>query len=336
MGEGDWFVAAMLGAKHVEAAEVIKFDQSGQLDTEATNALLRDKCGDDHRLVLGGFYGSMPNGQIKTLTRGGSDETAGHVAAALKAEACEIWTDVSGIMVADPRVVDNPRRIATISPTEVYELAYRGAKVLHPGAIAPCETLRIPIWVMNTNHPEEGGTVIGHIGNGHNTITGIAGEKPFTTFILKKIGMNEEKGFGAKALAVFQKFDVSYDQNPSGLDKMSIVVNSKALNGNTDRIEEELRRVCDAKITVLRDHMALITVVSRDLENSQIPLTVFGAFAMNKIPTLMISMSCREEEDREDRKDREGNSLILGVRIKDYERAMRAIYDSFFPEQPKK
>jgi len=219
-------LAAYLGYEFVDAAEVVFFDDKGVFDATTTNKVMAERLSGLKNAVIPGFYGSMPNDTIKTFSRGGSDVTGSIVAAAVKADLYENWTDVSGFLVTDPRIVENPAVINTITYKELRELAYMGASVLHEDAIFPVRKEGIPINIKNTNHPEDPGTMIVESTSKKSdfTITGIAGKKGFTAISIEKDMMNSEIGFGRKILEVFEKCNISFEHMPSGIDTMSVIV----------------------------------------------------------------------------------------------------------------
>ena len=219
-------MAAYLGYEFIDAADVICFDADGSFLSEKTNQELAARLSKVSKAVIPGFYGSMPDGSVKTFSRGGSDITGSLVARAVHADLYENWTDVSGFLVADPRIVDNPEPIETITYRELRELSYMGASVLHEEAIFPVRKEGIPINIRNTNRPSDPGTMIveSTLKRPHYTITGIAGRKGFCAVNIEKAMMNAEIGFGRKVLDVFEKYGISFEHMPSGIDTMSIFV----------------------------------------------------------------------------------------------------------------
>ena len=219
-------MAAYLGYEFIDAADVIKFDEDGNFDSEKTDAILSARLAKTERAVIPGFYGSMPDGRIKTFSRGGSDVTGSIVAKAVHAEMYENWTDVSGFLIADPRVVKNPKSIDVITYRELRELSYMGASVLHEDAIFPVRKEGIPINIRNTNAPEDKGTLIVEdtCRKPRFVITGVAGKKDFASITVEKAMMNSEVGFCKKVLEVFEENDISIEHMPSGIDTMTIFV----------------------------------------------------------------------------------------------------------------
>lgn len=219
-------VANFLGFEFVDAAEVIFFDENGNFESEHTNRELSERLEHVEKAVIPGFYGSRPDGTIKTFSRGGSDVTGSIVAKAIYADMYENWTDVSGVLVTDPRIVENPEVIETITYKELRELSYMGASVLHEDAIFPVRKEGIPINIRNTNRPEDKGTLIveSTCRKPRYTITGIAGKKGFCSINIEKAMMNAEVGFGRKVLSVFEQYGISFEHMPSGIDTMTVYV----------------------------------------------------------------------------------------------------------------
>ena len=221
-------MANYLGYEFIDAASVICFDPEGEFDGEKTNKVMADRLANVEKAVIPGFYGAMPNGEVKTFSRGGSDVTGSIVARAIKADVYENWTDVSGFLIADPRIVKDPKPIATITYKELRELSYMGASVLHQNSIFPVRNEGIPILIKNTNSPEDAGTLIveSTCHKPDHVITGIAGKTGFATVMIEKDMMNSEIGFGRKVLQVFEEHGLSFEHMPSGIDTMTIIVNS--------------------------------------------------------------------------------------------------------------
>lgn len=238
-------MASYLGYEFIDATEVIFFDEKGVFETELTNQELRERLERVERAVIPGFYGAKHDGTIKTFSRGGSDVTGSIVARAICADLYENWTDVSGFLVADPRIVENPEVIETITYRELRELAYMGASVLHEDAIFPVRKEGIPINIRNTNRPEDKGTLIveSTCRKPRYTITGIAGKKGFCAMNIEKAMMNTEVGFGRKVLEVFEKNNISFEHMPSGIDTMSIMIHQ-------DEFVESEQSVIDRKSVV--------------------------------------------------------------------------------------
>ena len=313
-------LAHYLGYEFIDAAEVIFFDERGNFDAEKTNAILSDRLSGIERAVIPGFYGSMPNDTIKTFSRGGSDITGSIVAKAAKADLYENWTDVSGFMVADPRIIDNPVAIKTITYRELRELSYMGATVLHEDAIFPVRKEGIPINIRNTNKPEDPGTMIVESTSKKSdyTITGIAGKRGFTSVSIEKDMMNSELGFGRKVLEVFEKNGISFEHMPSGIDTMGVIIHQAEFEQKEQEILAGLHRnVKPDSIEIISD-MALVAVVGRGMKSTRGTAgRIFSALAHARVNVKMIDQGSSEL------------NIIIGVSDEDFETAIKAIYDIF-------
>lgn len=317
-------LAAYLGYNFVDAGDVIIFDTKGRLLLDETVKAVRNRLKGLDNAVIPGFYGRTTEGIIKTFSRGGSDVTGSIIANAVNAEIYENWTDVSGFLVADPRIVDNPDVIETITYRELRELAYMGASVLHEDAIFPVRTAGIPINIRNTNKPEDKGTMI--VSNDYDfsreslghTITGIAGKKGFSTINIEKAMMNNELGFGMKVLNVLYKNGISFEHMPSGIDTMSITVDSAKLEPVRDKVLAELRRETEADSIEIEDGIAILAVVGRRMKNTRGTVArVFAAMAHARINVKLIDQGSSEL------------NVIIGVSENDLPEAIRRIYDMF-------
>ena len=237
-------MAAYLGYEFIDAATVIFFDRNGNFDADKTQKVLSAKLSKIRKAVIPGFYGAMPDTKIKTFSRGGSDVTGSIVAKAARANVYENWTDVSGFLMADPRIVDNPKGITIITYKELRELSYMGASVLHEDAIFPVRKEGIPINILNTNAPEDVGTMIveSTCHNPEHIITGIAGKKDFVAINIEKDMMNSEIGFGRKVLQVFEENGISFEHMPSGIDTMTIVVHKDEFIEKEQKVLAEIHR----------------------------------------------------------------------------------------------
>ena len=313
-------LAAYLGYDFIDAAKVIFFDDHGKYDWEKTREKLRPLLESTERAVIPGFYGSMPNGTIRTFSRGGSDVTGSIVARAAKATLYENWTDVSGFLIADPRVVKNSQPIKTITYTELRELAYMGASVLHEDAIFPVRSAGIPINIRNTNRPQDPGTTIlsetaepcEHI------ITGIAGKRGMSVINIEKDKMNSEIGFGRNVLRSLEKNDVSFEHIPSGIDTMSVVIQTDALTGKETAILDEIHSRVHPDQLYIESDLALITIVGRGMKSARGTAAIlFTALAEARVNVKMIDQGSSEL------------NIIIGVAEEDFDIAMRAIYDAF-------
>lgn len=314
-------VAELLGDPFIDAADIIFFDPRGRLDEEKTYDQIARRLANVPRAVIPGFYGTSPNGRVKTFSRGGSDVSGAIVARGVNADLYENWTDVSGLLMTDPRIVDHPKCIDVVTYRELRELAYMGASVLHDEAIFPVRKARIPVNIRNTNRPQDPGTMIvpeggpiAHTGS----ITGIAGKKDFTVIALEKALMNAEVGFGRRVLSVLEHHGVSFEHLPSGIDTMSIVIENGQLNGKLDDLIEALRQELQPDAIETYPNMALIATVGRGM--ARIPgmaAKLFNALATNQINVRMIDQGSSEL------------NIIVGVAANDFEKAVRAIYHAF-------
>lgn len=311
-------MAKYLGFDFIDAAEVIFFKENGSFDSERTNEVLGERLKSSEYAVIPGFYGAMPNDTVKTFSRGGSDITGAIVSRAACADEYENWTDVSGFMICDPRIVDNPKVIPIITYRELRELSYMGATVLHEDAIFPVKKAGIPIHIKNTNAPEDAGTlIVTHTdkSNDIGVVTGIAGKKDFTVLTLEKDMMNEERGFGRRLLQVLERHDMSFEHLPSGIDTMSVVLNAHDLEGKEDIIVSELMEVTEPDAINVEHGIALIAVVGRGMKNARgTAAKVFTALAENNINIKMIDQGSCEL------------NIIVGVDNADYEKAIETIY----------
>lgn len=321
-------VAAFLEYDFVDTANLIKFDEKGRLLTEETDKALAEELAKHERAVLPGFYGSTPDGEIKTFSRGGSDITGALVARAVHADVYENWTDVSGFLMADPRIVENPKQIRAISYKELRELSYMGASVLHEDAIYPARMANVPINIRNTNQPEDLGTFItaevseDYRSEQNHIITGIAGSRDFTVVALYKNMMSSERGFVRKILDILDDYDINFEHLPSGIDTVSVVMANKAINGRLDEVLDEFRtRLRPDSIDVFED-MALIATVGHGMSYRQgVSAKLFEALAAAGVNIRMIEQGSSEM------------NIIVGVENKDFEKAIRAIYEAFVEEE---
>ena len=313
-------LAAFLGFEFIDPAPYIRFDEKGNCDLETTKRLLKERLENTEKAVIPGFYGSMPNDTIKTFSRGGSDVTGSIVASAVNAVIYENWTDVSGILVADPRVVDNPVVIPVITYKELRELSYMGFSVLHEDAIFPVRTAGIPINIRNTNSPEDPGTMIlsDTAQTSRYTITGIAGKKGFSVIQIEKDMMNSEIGFGKNILRSLEKNNVAFEHMPSGIDTMSVIVSSETLIGKEKAVLDEINFRCHPDRMEIENNLALIAVVGRGMKKTRGTAgRVFSALAHARVNVKMIDQGSSEL------------NIIIGVEEEDFEAATRAIYDMF-------
>ncbi|TCO75231.1 aspartate kinase [Marinisporobacter balticus] len=314
-------LANLLNYDFVDPKEMILFDEYGELDTQRTQEVIREKLKQHKYAVIPGFYGGMPNGEIKTFSRGGSDITGSIVAQAVEAEIYENWTDVSGFLMADPRIVDNPKQIEKITYQELRELSYMGATVLHEEAVFPVREAEIPINVRNTNEPDNPGTII--VSNNEsnrsiNTITGVAGRKDFTVIGIQKNRMNGEVGFIRKILSIVEANNVSVEHVPSGIDTISIVISDSNLGNKGNKILKEIKEQCDPDVIEIYPNMALIATVGHGMAYTRgVAAKLFSSLAENNINIRMIDQGSSEI------------NIIIGVETNDFEKAVQAIYNGF-------
>ena len=314
-------LAKYLGFAFIDAESVICFKENGSYDEETTDRLMREELKKHPYAVIPGFYGVMPNGTIKTFSRGGSDITGSIVARAAEAELYENWTDVSGFLMTDPRIVKNPRPIRTVTYRELRELSYMGATVLHEEAIFPVRNAGIPINIRNTNEPEAPGTMIVSTSNEYDAdtvITGIAGKKGLSVITVEKDMMNAEIGFGRKVLDVLEDYDISFEHLPSGVDTMSVVVHTSDLDEHRERVIASLNKRVRPDSIVCEDGLALLAVVGRGMVKAKgTAARVFYAISNAGINIRMIDQGSSEL------------NIIVGVEEHDLEKALDAIYHEF-------
>ena len=313
-------MANYLGYTFVDPAECIFFEDNGNLDGEMTYKKLAERLGGIERAVIPGFYGSLHDGRVKTFSRGGSDVTGSIVAKAIHADLYENWTDVSGFLVADPRIIKDPEVIETITYKELRELAYMGASVLHEDAIFPVRKEGIPINIRNTNRPDDKGTLIVETTcrKPRHTITGIAGKKGFCSINIEKAMMNSEVGFGRKVLSVFEKYGINFEHMPSGIDTMTVFVHQSEFEAYEQSVVAGIHRVAEPDTIELESDLALIAVVGRGMRSNRGTAgRIFSALAHARVNVKMIDQGSSEW------------NIIIGVKNADFETAIKAIYDIF-------
>ena len=313
-------MANYLGYEFIDSATVIAFDEDGSFNAEKTNTVLSAKLSTCENAVIPGFYGAYPDGSVKTFSRGGSDITGSIVAKAIKADLYENWTDVSGFLIADPRIIDNPEGITTITYRELRELSYMGATVLHEDAIFPVRQEGIPINIRNTNAPDDAGTMIveSTCKQPKYTITGIAGKKGFVAVNIEKDKMNSEIGFGRKVLQAFEENDISFEHVPSGIDTMTVFVHQPEFEGKEQQVLSAIHRLSHPDTIELESDLALIAVVGRGMRQTRGTAgRIFSALAHANVNVKMIDQGSSEL------------NIIIGVSNKDFEAAIKAIYDIF-------
>lgn len=313
-------MAKYLGFAFVDAATVIFFNEDGTLDEEKTNEVLSVKLAECDKAVVPGFYGSMPDGSVRTFSRGGSDITGSIVAKAAKVDVYENWTDVSGFLIADPRIIENPQGIDVITYKELRELSYMGATVLHEDAIFPVRQQGIPINIRNTNAPEDNGTWI--VGStcqkSKYVITGIAGKKGFCSINIEKDMMNSEIGFGRKVLQAFEENGISFEHVPSGIDTMTVFVHQDEFMHKEQKVVAGIHRLAKPDSIEIESDLALIAVVGRGMKSTRGTAgRIFSALAHANVNVRMIDQGSSEQ------------NIIIGVANEDFETAIRAIYDIF-------
>lgn len=320
-------IAAFLGFDFVDAKDLIKFDAKGRLMIEETDKALKEELEKHENAVIPGFYGSTPDGNVKTFSRGGSDITGSLVARAIGADVYENWTDVSGFLMADPRIVKNPKQISNVSYKELRELSYMGASVLHEDAIYPARMANVPINIRNTNKPEDPGTMITAEGYHHGMdddgpiITGIAGSKNFTVVALYKNMMSAERGFVRRILGILDDYDINFEHLPSGIDTVSVVMSNDSLGDRLDEVLEAFRqRLQPDSIDVFEDMALIATVGHRMSYRPGVSATLFNALGEAGVNIRMIDQGSSEM------------NIIVGVENKDFQKAIRAIYEAFVEE----
>lgn len=313
-------MAAYLGYEFIDAAEVIRFTDEGDFDSEYTNQILGQRLDGIERAVIPGFYGAYADGRVKTFSRGGSDITGSIVARAIKADVYENWTDVSGFLVADPRIIENPQGIETITYRELRELSYMGASVLHEDAIFPVRREGIPINIRNTNKPEDEGTWIveSTCQKSKYVITGIAGKRGFCSVNIEKAMMNAEIGFGRKVLQAFEDNGISFEHVPSGIDTMTVFVHQDEFIDKEQKVVSAIHRLADPDSVDIEADLALIAVVGRGMKSTRGTAgRIFSALAHVNVNVKMIDQGSSEL------------NIIIGVANDDFETAIKAIYDIF-------
>lgn len=317
-------MAAYLEYEFVDPAEMIRFDGNGQFDAEITELLVQKRLKNVDTAVVPGFYGAKENGEIKTFSRGGSDVTGSIIAGALDVELYENWTDVSGVMVTDPRIIKDPKVIDTITYRELRELSYMGATVLHEDAIFPVRKAGIPINIKNTNAPDDPGTMIVEdtCKKTPYTITGIAGKRGFCSLFIEKSMMNSEIGFGRKVLQVLEEQGISFEHVPSGIDTMTVFIHQDEFTEKEQQVISGVHKAVKPDYMELESDLALIAVVGRGMKSNRgTAARIFAALAHADVNVKMIDQGSSEL------------NVIVGVCDEDFEPAIRAIYDIFVETQ---
>ena len=314
-------IAAYLGYDFVDSKKMIRFDEKGRFMEDLTNREIAKELENHETAVIPGFYGLKVDGTIKTFSRGGSDITGALVARAVEADVYENWTDVSGFLMADPRIVKDPKPISSISYKELRELSYMGASVLHEDAIYPARVANIPINIRNTNKPEDPGTIITANPSGHEDgqiISGIAGSKDFTVIAIYKNLMSGERGFIRRLTAILEDNDMSIEHIPSGIDTLSVVLSNETLDGKLDEIIDEFERQLKPDHIEVFEDVALIATVGAGMSfRPGVSAKLFSALAEAGVNIRMIDQGSSEM------------NIIVGVENKDFETAIRSIYKAF-------
>ena len=317
-------IANLLGFEFIDAADVIVFNSDGSFNNDKTQPKLRSRLERVKAAVIPGFYGADEKGNVRTFSRGGSDVTGSIIASAVKAEVYENWTDVSGFLVTDPRIVENPAVIETITYRELRELSYMGATVLHEEAIFPVRKEGIPINIRNTNRPEDKGTFIveSTCRKPKYTITGIAGKKGFCSINIEKSMMNSEIGFGRKILQVFEDQGINFEHVPSGIDTMTVYVHQDEFEEKEQQVIAGIHRAVQPDFVEMESDLALIAVVGRGMRSTRGTAgRIFSALAHANVNVKMIDQGSSEL------------NIIIGVENRDFETAVKAIYDIFVMTQ---
>ncbi len=317
-------MAAYLGYEFIDAAEVVFFDENGEFDADKTDKVLSARLEKSEKAVIPGFYGAKEDGSVVTFSRGGSDITGSIVAKAAKADMYENWTDVSGFLIADPRIIKNPEVIKVITYRELRELSYMGATVLHEDAVFPVRKAGIPINIRNTNAPEDEGTLIveSTCHQSKYTVTGIAGKKGFVAVNIDKDMMNSEVGFGRKVLQAFEQNGISFEHVPSGIDTMTVFVHQEEFVGKEQQVLSAIHRLAQPDTIDLEADLALIAVVGRGMRSTRGTAgRIFSALAHANVNVKMIDQGSSEL------------NIIIGVANNDFETAIEAIYDIFVKTQ---
>ena len=313
-------LADYLGFKFVDAKDVIVFNVDGSLDTYATHEALSDKLSKVSNAVIPGFYGADKDGNIVTFSRGGSDVTGALVAESINADLYENWTDVSGFLMADPRIIDNPKPISTITYSELRELSYMGASVLHEDSIFPVRKAGIPINIKNTNRPQDKGTFIVKdcdLSSNPNIVTGIAGKKDFTVISISKASMNSELGFCRKLLSILEQNGISFENMPSGIDTVCLVISDAELKNKQKAVIDGIKASCNPDSIVVHPGMAMIATVGRGMaQQTGTAAKIFAALSDANINIRMIDQGSSEM------------NILVGIENSHFEKGIQAIYNA--------
>lgn len=313
-------LANYLDFDFIDAKDVIFFNKYGSIDKDLTYTSLRKALENGRKAVIPGFYGSDIHGNIITFSRGGSDVTGALVSASINADLYENWTDVSGFLMTDPKIVNNPKQINKITYRELRELSYMGASVLHEESVFPVRDAAIPINIKNTNMPEDPGTLIvkDMEPDYNNPIKGIAGKKDFTVISIEKAMMNSELGFCRKVLSILEQNCVSYENMPSGIDSVCVVISDSQLMNKTDIIVDEIKRTCNPDSILVHPNMALIATVGNGMSsNKGIAAKIFTSLSESNVNIRMIDQGSSEI------------NILIGVENDDFEKGINSIYNAF-------
>lgn len=314
-------LANYLGFEFIDAKEVMIFNADGSLDSDATDSALKENLSKTPKAVIPGFYGADKEGNIITFSRGGSDVTGALVAASIDADLYENWTDVSGFLMADPRIVPNPKPISKITYSELRELSYMGASVLHEDAIFPVREIGIPINIKNTNRPEDEGTFIvkdTDVSSKPNAITGIAGKKDFTVISIAKASMNSELGFCRKLLSILEQHNISFENMPSGIDTVCLVISDSQLKNKKEIVIDEIKRTCNPDSIEVHPNLAMIATVGRGMAKQRgTAAKIFTALSNAEINIRMIDQGSSEM------------NILVGIENDNFEKGISAIYNAF-------
>lgn len=328
VSRGEYFCAKLmaeyLGYYFVDAKDIIRFNLDKTIDMQATAAKLQAKCAQYEHFVFPGFYGSSANNQIQVFSRGGGDITGSILAKCLNADMYENWTDVSGFLMADPKIVDHPKQITHITYSELRELSYMGASVLHEEAIFPVKEANIPIHILNTNHPEDPGTIIQERTNVKNpyAITGIAGKEGFVSIYIYKKHMSSEVGYIRKVLSILEMYNVSVEHIPSGIDSFSVVVNKSDVQDSLYEILARIKTELKPDEIHTEENLALISTVGKSMSDSPgVAGKLFKSLGDQKINIRMIAQSSDEI------------NITVAVLCKDFKATIRSIYDAFVTKE---
>lgn len=328
VSRGEYFCAKLmaeyLGYDFVDAKDIIRFNLDKTIDMQATAAKLQAKCAQYEHFVFPGFYGSSANNQIQVFSRGGGDITGSILAKCLNADMYENWTDVSGFLMADPKIVDHPKQITHITYSELRELSYMGASVLHEEAIFPVKEANIPIHILNTNHPEDPGTIIQERTNVKNpyAITGIAGKEGFVSIYIYKKHMSSEVGYIRKVLSILEMYNVSVEHIPSGIDSFSVVVNKSDVQDSLYEILARIKTELKPDEIHTEENLALISTVGKSMSDSPgVAGKLFKSLGDQKINIRMIAQSSDEI------------NITVAILCKDFKATIRSIYDAFVTKE---